>query len=161
MGLIEKQIRTLRAQLHKGIREPKTAAERKAAQLTRLRGIGVHGASLHSREMFGWRKFRSRRKVGALAGLTGTAYARGEKVVEQGISKAGNRRVRTMMIELAWIWTRHQRGSERSRWFERRFGSGGKRARRVGIVALARKLLVALRKYVEFDEVLAGAIVAA
>jgi transposase len=96
-----------------------------------------------------------------MAGLTGTAYASGNTTIEQGISKAGNRRVRYTMIELAWMWTWHPPDSELSKWYQQRFGSGGKRQRRIGIVALARKLLVALWKYVEFDEAPAGATIAA
>mgnify|MGYP001034638512 FL=1 len=104
---------------------------------------------------------RSSLALAALAGLTGTAYASGNTTVEQGISKAGNRRVRYTMIELAWMWTWHQPDSELSKWYQQRFGSGSKRLRRIGIVALARKLLVALWKYVEFDQVPAGAKIAA
>lgn len=161
LALVDEQLREVERELRQGIREPQTAVERTAAKLSRLRGIGVHGAATLAREVFGWRRFGNRRQVGAYAGLTGTAYASGQKVVEQGISKAGNPWVRSTMVELAWMWIWHQRESELTQWFVRRFGSGGKRARRIGIVALARKLLVALWRYVEFDEVPAGAIVAA
>ena len=161
LAVIDEQIKTLDTQLRKAVQEPKTVVEQKAAKLANLKGIGPHGASLLSREVFGWRTFKNRREVGAMAGLTGTAYASGDKVVEQGISKAGNKRVRYTMIEMAWMWTWYQKDSELTQWFMRRFGNGGKRARRIGIVALARKLLVALWKYVEFDEVPAGAVVRA
>jgi len=89
--------------------------------------------------------------------LTPTPYSSGGIEREQGISKAGNRRVRWMMIELAWGWLRYQPRSELSRWFHRRFGPGNSRMRKVGIVALARKLLVALWKYLERGELPAGA----
>jgi transposase len=161
LGVLDEQIKVLGARLQEGVKNPKSAVEKKSAKLTKLKGIGVQGSSVLSREFFGWRKFRNRREVGSLAGLTGTAYASGEKTVEQGISKAGNKRVRYTMIEMAWMWIRYQPGSELTKWFMRRFGGGGKRMRRVGIVALARKLLVALWKYVEFDEIPSGAVMSA
>ena len=76
---------------------------------------------------------------------------------EQGISKAGNRFVRSLLVQLAWQWLRYQPGSELSRWFADRFARGGSRMRHIGIVALARKLLVALWKFVEFGELPADA----
>lgn len=161
LAVIDEQIKTLETQLRKAVKEPKTVVEQKAAKLAKIKGIGAHGASVLSREVFGWRTFKNRREVGSMAGLTGTAYASGDKVVEQGISKAGNKRVRYTMVEMAWLWTRYQPDSELTQWYLRRFGGGAKRARRIGIVALARKLLIALWRYVEFNEVPAGAIVAA
>ncbi len=98
-----------------------------------------------------------RREVGALAGLTGTPYDSGASQHEQGISKAGNRRVRSLAVETAWGWVRYQPDSELTQWFGRRFAGGGKRMRRVGIVAVARKLLVALWRYLEYGTVPAGA----
>jgi len=161
LALLNEQIRAVDKYLREAIKNPETVVEQKAAKLATLKGIGIHGASLLSREAFGWRSFRNRREVGSMAGLTGTAYASGDKTVEQGISKAGNKRVRAAMIEMAWMWTWHQPESELTKWFAQRFGGGGKRSRRIGIVALARKLLVALWKYVEFGEVPVGAIVSA
>jgi transposase len=84
-------------------------------------------------------------------------YQSGSSYQEQGISKAGSRRVRAMMIELAWSWLRYQPDSELSRWYRERFDGGGKRMRKVGIVALARKLLIALWRYLETGVVPAGA----
>ena len=98
-------------------------------------------------EFFGWRKFKNRKEVGSLAGLTPTPYASGQIDHEQGISKAGNKRMRWMAVEIAWGWLRFQPDSELSRWFYARFGRGSSRQRRIGIVALARKLLVQLWKY--------------
>jgi transposase len=92
-------------------------------------------------------------------GLTPTPYSSGESSREQGISRAGNRRMRTVSIEIAWDWLRYQPESELSLWHRRRFGRGSKRQRRIGIVALARKLLAALWKYLERDEVPKGAAV--
>lgn len=161
LRLANEQIKLLDAEQKEHLKMPVTEADRKAAKMKKLKGIGQHDACLLSKELFGWRKFKNRREVGAIAGLTGTAYNSGDKVVEQGISKAGNRRVRSTMIELAWRWTFYQPGSDLTKWFFQRFGNGGKRMRRVGIVALARKLLIDLWRFVEFDEVPAGAVVRA
>ena len=122
-----------------------------------LRGIGANGSWLLVREFFGWRQIRNRRELASLAGLTPTPYNSGESQHEQGISKAGNRLVRWMMIQLAWGWLRYQPRSKLSRWYQRRFGQGKSRVRKIGIVALARKLLIALWKYLETGEVPAGA----
>ncbi len=135
-----------------------TPATRQAAQLMRLGGIGANGASRVVVEFFAWRRFRNGREVGALAGLTPTPYDSGTLRRDQGISKAGNAHVRTMAIELGWCWLRFQPGSALSRWFERRFGTGSKRLRRIGIVALARRLLIALWRFLETGEVPEGAV---
>jgi transposase len=126
-----------------------------AGALMRLCGIGLIGAWVLSSEIFGWRQFRNRREVGAALGLT--PYSSGEDVREQGISKAGNRRARAMLVELAWLWLRYQPGSALSQWFMTRFSGGGKRMRRIGIVALARRLAVALWRYADQGVVPAGA----
>ena len=107
--------------------------------------------------MFGWRHFHNRRQVGAIVGLTPTPFQSGNSRREQGIRKAGNVPVRRMMVELAWGWLRWQPESALSGWYERRFAHNGARARKVGIVALARKLLVALWRYLERGEIPAGA----
>jgi transposase len=117
------------------------------------------GAWILVREIFAWRGVKNRRELAALAGLAPTPYGSGESQREQGISKAGNSRVRWVLIELAWGWLTYQPDSELSRWYQRRFGSGNSRARKVGIVALARKLLIALWKYLEHGEVPEGATV--
>jgi len=117
-------------------------------QLMRLCSLGVQSAWTLSSEVFAWRDIKNRRQLSALAGFTPTPYASGESQREQGISKAGIAGVRTGMIELSWLWLRYQSDSALSRWFQRRFGStGSKRSRRIGIVALARRLLVALWRY--------------
>lgn len=137
-----------------------TSNERSLAQtakLMRLRGLGPNAAWLFAHELFGWRELRNRRQVGGLAGLTPTPYTSGDSVRERGISKAGIRSVRHMAIEIAWRWTHFQPRSALSRWYQQRFGQGGSRLRRIGIVALARKLLVAFWRYLEFDEVPQGA----
>jgi transposase len=157
---VEEQIEALEEEQLRRLTEPKTVGDHKAAKLYRLRAIGPVTAWVLGKEFFGWRQFRNRRQVGALAGLTGTPYDSGDQERDQGISKAGNKRVRYMMVELAWIWLRYQPDSELSQWFWKRFGYGNRRMRRIGIVALARKLLVALWKYLEWDLVPAGAVMA-
>jgi transposase len=98
------------------------------------------------REVFGWRQIKNRRELASLAGLTPTPYNSGLASRDQGISKAGNRRLRAMLIEIAWRWLMFQPDSSLSKWFQQRFGHGSKRLRRVGIVAVGRKLLVAPRE---------------
>jgi transposase len=142
-ALEEEQLRVIEAQ---GKQE---GVVQKIWLLSLLRGIGAGSAWLLVMEYFGWCKFRNRRQVAGCAGLDPTPYDSGESRREQGISKAGNKRVRWLMVELAWSWLRYQPGSALSRWFQERFGQGGKRHRRIGIVALARRLLVALWRYVD------------
>jgi transposase len=155
--LINRQIDDLERERSAKIREDKTPQVEKVRRLLNLKGIGQNGAWLLVYEFFGWRHFQNRRELGSLAGLTPTPYDSGESRREQGISKAGNRRVRWMMNELSWGWLRYQPESELSQWYQRRFGRGNKRLRKVGIVALSRKLLIALWKYLEGGEAPAGA----
>ena len=157
MCYVKQQIKELEAERDELIETSKHPSIEKVRQLMRLRAIGPNSAWLFVMEFFGWRQFRNRREVGGLSGLTPTPYQSGEESREQGISKAGNRPVRAMAIEIAWCWLRYQPDSELSRWFYERFGNGSKRMRKVGIVALARKLLVALWRYLETGEIPAGA----
>ena len=128
------------------------------AQLLALKGVGEVSAWLYTTEFFGWRAFRNRRQVAGAAGLTPTTQASGDAEREQGISKAGNTIIRALAIELAWSWVRRQPTSALSRWYRARFGAGGPRQRRVGIVAVARKLLIALWRYLETGLVPEGAV---
>jgi transposase len=100
---------------------------------------------------------QNRKQAGALVGLTGTPYQSGDSSREQGISKAGSKRMRKMLVELAWCWLRWQPESSLSQWYMRRFGTGKGAARKIGIVALARKLFIALWRYLERGEIPAGA----
>lgn len=127
-------------------------------RLLQLRGVGIRSSWLFVMEFFGWRKIRNRRELAALAGMTPTPYNSGDSERDQGISKAGNRRVRGTIVEVAWSWLRYQPASALSRWYGERFGKGSKRQRRIGIVALARKLLVALWRYLEHHELPEGAL---
>jgi transposase len=125
------------------------AVTQKVQQLLMLKGIGINSAWLFVMEFFGWRAFRNRKEVGALSGLTPTPYASGHTAYEQGIAKAGNAHIRAMAIEIAWGWLRFQPQSALTQWYQQRFGQGSSRLRRIGIVALARKLLIALWRFVE------------
>jgi transposase len=127
------------------------------AALLKLRAIGVQTAWVLQWELFSWRRFNNRRELAGCVGLNPTPYDSGASQREQGISKAGNRRVRALLVEIAWYWLRYQPHSVLSAWFNRRFGRGGKRMRRIGIVALARRLLIALWRYVEHGVVPEGA----
>ena len=155
---IDRQIHELETERMAKIRDDQTPHVEKVRRLLNLKGIGDNGAWLLVDEFFAWRTITNRRELGSLAGLTPTPYVSGESRREQGISKAGNRRVRWMMTELAWGWLRYQPASELSQWYQRRFSRGNTRLRKVGIVALARKLLIALWKYLEGGEVPAGAV---
>jgi transposase len=125
--------------------------------LAQLRGIGVNGALTLTTELFAWRAFTNRREVGAIIGLTPTPYHSDQRLLEQGISRSGNRRVRALSIELAWSWLRWQPDSALTRWFFSRFGHHP-RARRIGIVAVARKLMIALWRYATTGVVPEGAV---
>ena len=132
----------------------------KEAALLRLKGLGAESAAVLGAEIF-HRTFANRRGVAAYAGLTPSPFASGDTCRDQGVSKTGNPRVRRMMVELAWLWVRFQPESELSRWFTDRVGTLKGRVRRITIVALARKLLVALWRYVETGLVPPGAVLKA
>jgi transposase len=155
--LVSRQIRELEKARAEEVREGEAPEVEQVRHLLNLKGIGENGAWLLVNELFAWRRFENRRQLGSLAGLTPTPYASGESRREQGISKAGNRRVRWMMVQLSWGWLQYQPESELSRWYRRRFGEGNSRVRKIGIVALARKLLIALWRYLETGEPPAGA----
>ena len=154
LSLVAKQIKMLEAQQR---REVRSGAQPAIAQLSRLAAIGIGSAWTLVKELFGWRQFHNRRELAGCLGLAPTPYASGTSNVEQGISKAGNRRARWLMVELAWSWLRFQPASQMSQWFNQRFAAASKRMRRVGIVALARRLAIALWRYLEFGEIPPGA----
>ena len=157
LELLNRQIEALEAMRRDRIRAGSGAAVEKVQHLLTLQGVGSNSAWLYVMEFFAWRQFRNRREVGALAGLTPTPYQSGESQREQGIAKAGNRHVRAMAIEIAWGWLRFQPKSALTRWYQERFGHGSSRLRRIGIVALARKLLIALWRFLETGVVPEGA----
>jgi len=156
--LVQEQIVALEKQRLVALRTAQDRGAETARRLFRLRGIGENYAWLASMEFFAWRKFRNRRQVGGLSGLAPTPFSSGSLHREQGIGKDGNRRLRAMTIEIAWGWLRFQPDSELSKWFQQRYGPGSRRSRRVGIVALARKLLVELWRYLETGVVPEGAV---
>jgi transposase len=155
--LVGEQIRRLEQLRRERLRTGTSKQLDMVRKLLGLAGIGANGAWLLVYELFGWRRFRNRRQLAGITGLTGTPYDSGDSRREQGISKSGNRRLRHMLVELAWCWLRWQRDSALTRWFWERFGYGGKRLRKVGVVAVARKLLIALWRYLERGEVPQGA----
>jgi transposase len=104
------------------------------------------------------RRFANGKALGAYAGLTSTPYSSGGIDREQGVGKAGNRRLRTIMVELAWLWQRYQPATAQAAWFRQRIGSTGRRVRKVMVVALARKLLIALWRFVSDGVVPEGAV---
>lgn len=160
--LICQQLAALERHRCRQVADPHNDAAEPMRALMRLRCMGINTPWVLCSEIFGWREISNRRQLGALAGLAPTPYASGDSEREQGIGKNGNRRVRTTMVEIAWDWLRLQPASELSQWYVRRFGStGSKRSRRIGIVALARKLLVVLWRFVHDGAIPAGAVLKA
>jgi transposase len=155
---LSEQIAEVEAERRALLQTSSDASIDKIRQLMMLKGIGINGSWLLVMEFFGWREFKNRREVGGLAGFTPTPYQSGESAREQGITKSGNRHVRWMTTELAWSWLRFQPESALSVWFRERFGSGGKRLRRIGIVAVARKLLIALWRFLKTGVLPEGAV---
>ena len=152
------RIRALKQERRALLRVADDPAIARVRQLNQLRGVGIDSAWLYVMEFFAWRQFRNRRQVGGLAGLTDSHYQSGDLQHEQGISKAGNRWVRALAINTAWAWLRFQPRSELARWYQRQFGKGNSRIRKIGIVALARKLLIAFWRYLDKGLVPEGAV---
>jgi len=144
LAAIEAQIAELDAQ-HTALIQH-AAPESPGRRLVRLKGVAVRSASVLLEEGLVWRAFRNRREIGGLLGFAPTPYDSGDQHRDQGISRAGNARLQAVSIQLAWNWVRWQPHSSLTRWYQARFGTG-RRARRIGIVALARKLLIALWRY--------------
>src|SRR5262249_21912932 len=119
--LVRRQIQELERERIQRIRNDQSRAADQVRWLLNLKGIGENRAWLLVPELFSWRTFANRRELASLAGLTPTPYDSGESRREQGISKAGNRRVRWMMVQLAWGWLQYQPESELSQWYQRRF----------------------------------------
>lgn len=153
---IETRLRELRQGRLATLARTAPAVAAVAVKLTQLRGIGETGAAICSTELFGTRTFTNRRQVGGLLGLVTLPYRSDQHVQDQGISKASRTELRRVAIQLAWCWLRYQPQSALSRWFHTRFGTGG-RSRRVGIVAVARKLMIALWRFAEAGTIPDGA----
>ena len=162
LELLMAQIKAVEAERDAALAKPELAAASPApaADLTRLNGIGPEFATVLWTEGL-YRAFDNRRRITAYAGLAPTPWRSGKIDHEQGISKAGNPRLRATMIQVAWMWLRHQPGSALSQWFQRRAQNGSAKLRKVMIVALARKLLIALWKFVTTGLVPEGALMTA
>jgi len=158
LALVERQLAAIAKERASELAQPGSAGLLpKQHALMRLRAVGPIGAEVLVRELFAWRSFANRRQLAGSVGLVSTPYNSGQSEREQGISKAGNRRVRALLVELAWSWLRYQGQSALARWYARRFAHGGARLRRIGIVALARRLLIALWHYLEHGVIPEGA----
>lgn len=154
LALVEQQFSALEKEL---IKELPVQVQERVTKLQRLKAVGKVGAVRLVLELF-WRQFQDRRQVGACVGLVPQPSDSGDSHTDQGISKQGNRRVRALLIEMAWLWLRYQPGSAISRWYAHRIGDGkSKRSKRVAIVAVARRLVIALWRYLEHDIVPDGA----
>ncbi len=156
--VVEKDLQAVRKLQQARLKQPATPALEKVRLLQQLCGIAMASSWVFVMELFGWRKFSNRRELAGALGLAPVPYQSGNSAHDQGISRAGNRRVRAMAIEIAWAWLRYQPNSDLSQWYERRFGSGGKRMRRIGIVAMARRLMIDLWRYLEQGILPAGAV---
>ncbi len=156
--LVDRQVKQLEKLQNERAESEAIPATHNIQRLRTLKGVGWQSSWILAMEFFNWREFKNAKQVGACAGLTPTPYDSGDSTREQGISKAGNKRIRKLMVELSWLWLRYQPRSQLSLWFEKRFANGGKRMRRIGIVALARKLLVALWRYLEQGAIPQGAV---
>jgi transposase len=159
LKLVIEQVKELESMRREQAANPSTPTEERVADLLRVKSIGENASWTLATEFFGWRHFENGKQVGSLAGLTPTPYSSGTQQREQGISKSGSGRVRRMMVQVGWLWLRYQPESALAQWYRKRFAEGGARLRRVGLVALARKLLVALWHYVEHGVIPEGAII--
>ena len=155
LQVVQAQLKALEGEMRELIET--NPALQTVRSLMLLSGVGWVGAWTLVVEILGWRKMANRRQLASLAGLVPSPYNSGNMVRDQGISKAGNRRVRALLIQLAWLWLRYQPASKHSRWFQERFGGGSSRQRRIGIIALARRLLIDLWRFIETGAVPEGA----
>jgi transposase len=156
IDLVLRQIATVEAERDALVQPDDIHAEAPAAVLMKLKGIGPESAAVLWLEGL-FRRFANRRQLAAYAGLTPSPWQSGSIDREQGIARSGNPRLRTTMVELAWLWLRYQPDPVLSGWFRERVGSERGRIRRITIVALARKLLVALWRYTTRGELPKGA----
>jgi transposase len=157
LQLVQEQIRDLERERVEAIRHSKEECVETVRNLLRLNGIGLNAGWLFGMEFFSWRGFNNGKEIGALSGLVPMPHQSGNSYCENGISKAGNRHVRAMAIEIAWGWLRYQPESALTKWYEEKFAHGSKRIRKIGIVALARKLMIELWRYLETGAIPQGA----
>jgi transposase len=152
---VERECQRARRLERQGVR-PHEAMQTRAQQLAQLRGVAARSATILAVELFD-RGLRNRREVGALSGLVSAPYRSGTIQRDQGLVRSGVPAVRRLAIELAWAWRRYQPTSALTQWYAQRFGGGGPVLRRIGIVALARRVLIALWRYLDTGIVPAGA----
>ena len=157
LQLVEQQMKVIEQEQRLALRQPDHPSVTMARALMRLKSIHIHTAWPLTMELFSWRQFQNSREIGALVGLDPVPHQSGETSRDKGMSKCGNARLRSLAVEFAWQWLIHQPDSELSHWYEKRFGKGSRRVRKIGIVALARKLLIALWRYLETGEIPKGA----
>lgn len=143
---IEAERRAQRTAETQTVRHAETPAGQMAQRLTHIRGIGVRTATILTDELFS-RHLRNRREVGALAGFVSAPYHSGTRHHDQGLTRSGIPAIRRLGVEVAWAWLRFQPQSALTQWYQTRFGTGGATARRIGIVALARRVIIALWRY--------------
>lgn len=156
---VSEEIRALNKERRRRLREAKDdPALEQVRQMIKLRGVALKSAWLFAMEWFSWRDFQNRREIGGLSGLVDAPDDSASSSRSQGMEKAGNERVRTMAIEVAWNWIRLQPESKITRWFEERYADAGPKARKCGIGGVARRLLIALWRYLEFGEIPEGAV---
>jgi transposase len=160
LELLLEQVKAVEAERDALLIPQGVGAPKPAAMLLAIKGIGPEFAAVLWAEGL-FRHFDNRRQVAAYAGLAPTPWQSGSVDREQGVSKSGNPRLRTTLIQLAWLWLRHQPQSALALWFEERDKRNGGRLKKTTIVALARKLLVALWKYVTAGVVIDGAVMKA
>ncbi len=155
LALVEAQLKRVEQALAERL---SPEAQQRTESLSKLKGIAQIGAWRLVLELF-WRNFNNQRQVGACVGLVPQPYDSGDSRIDQGISKQGNRRVRALLIQMAWMWLRYQPDSALAQWFRRRWAQGGgsKRGKRIAIVALARRLAIALWRYLKDGVVPEGA----
>ena len=156
LSLLLEMIRELEAEQAEALTTPaKDSAGQQIAALQRIRGIGPNFSAVLVREVF-YRDFENRRQLASYVGIAPTPHQSGEMDRDRHISRAGNPRARTTLVQLAWLWLRYQPGSDLASWFRERVGVLQGRTRRIAIVALARKLLIALWRYVATGVIPAG-----
>lgn len=161
MNAISSQHKAVEKAYQEELKHGTSRVAKQRRQLQQLKAIGPKFSRTLSAEMYSWREFSNAKQVGGMSGLVPTPNQSGDSTQDRGISKTSAGRLRATAIELSWLWLRWQPDSELSLWFKRRFAQGGKRMRRVGIVAMARKLLIALWKYLEHGEIPTGAVMSA
>ncbi len=158
LDYVEGEIDQIEIQRRQWLRHSERESIRGVRHLMRLKAVGLQSSWILEHELFAWRQIQTPKSLGALVGLVPSPYQSGDVSREQGISKSGICWVRSVAVELGWMWVRYQPQSELTQWFVRRFAAGGVRARKVGIVALTRRLLIQLWRYRQYGVIPPGAV---